>query len=692
MKPKGQLVGALLIIGLMCMVVVILMTVRSSQGSGQRPLSADAATAQSQGLLAVPSEDVLVPRHPVLGSGPQMDPANSSAALSARSGTASLLIHVLCGEGGVPVMDAHVRVWCSGAADSDAEVEERVTDAAGVASFPSVYQGRLRVTADRGVSSWLDVKAGDSKELWIMPSDSRSIAGRVASSEGGPISGAEIVLSNPSTSTRGFSMLKTGTNGDFRLECLDVSSGISARALGFAASPVVPVTGEEPIVIILQPHDTASLLGRVVSEENAPVVGAQVLIAPALRKPLFSDTGTRQTTSPDIAVRTDSHGVFEIDSLPLDPIEIRILAVGFVRLHRRLSLNPNDHSPLILRLERGARVTGIVHDVDGNALSGVYVYAQPASGMESIGVQTGADGRFEFQAVPIGEVFLHAECEDHRSGSCTAIASVMNAVPCVIVVNSGIVVRGKLLRSDQTPIDGWLVGAAAPESPGMWSTRSKTDKGGEFVLRNCPQGDFVIEVHPSEGWRFPPLARQPMTATSNRDIVVVLTEDMLPTAFVSGRLVDQAGTPLPLGHVGLSRENQTTKWLEPVQAQTGTFSVGPIPAGDYSLHCEAEGYVPIDDAVLSIHSHEMRDVGLQRLQAASYFRGFWDKNVHTDERPYEVLLRDALGKERVILSDGGVFRSGPVLPGLYTARWCSGTLWHSSDVILVASQVFSLGL
>ena len=172
---------------------------------------------------------------------------------------------------------------------------------------------------------------------------------------------------------------------------------------------------------------SSSIEPRILAADGRPLVGATVAIQRVSEQP--------QVFIQPRAMRPES-GRF--DDLVAGAYELVVVAEGYPEHRRRVpDLRPRERREVVIRLERGASLSGTVLDSDGERASGAVVALYPpatddrqrldfvvrspeadasvfsvTTSREPIATVTAPDGRFDFHGVPRGEITVLARSAD----------------------------------------------------------------------------------------------------------------------------------------------------------------------------------------------------------------------------------------------------------------------------------------
>lgn len=294
----------------------------------------------------------------------------------------------------------------------------------------------------------------------------------------------------------------------------------------------------------------------------------------------------------------DEHGNFAV-ALPALPAKLRIRAPGF----RPLALDvpaslPKE--PLVIRLEWGQQVKGILLDASGQPLEKASLLASrwiaQTEGWtpENFDLQPDADGRFEVDLPRPGEYRLRFRAEGLRSEPYARQWLTQGAVLDlgVVAFETGAGVRCRVIDEvNGTPIVGVearLVGrgtgllAQLQEGGGKTAT---SDSKGEILLTGAEPGAYRLRL------RHTKYASSSRSFDLDRGQVHDCGEvSLAPAIEVSGRVFTRGGRPLPGARVRFFEP--PADGFEPVAevlaGADGRFAGAELSAADYIVWVDRE--------------------------------------------------------------------------------------------------------
>ena len=306
--------------------------------------------------------------------------------------------------------------------DTTRPVETRPDGAFVLDSVPREPGSLVADAGERGRAATA-LAAGSGEPVTVVLAPTTTLAGRVVDAEGGgPLAGVRLLARGASG---GAFLARSGTDGGYALRGLPPQRYTLAadderfvpwtRAVALTAGR--PERQDVPLV------RGATLAGRVVAEDGAPIEGATLQLTRGGESPIQAFVRTMQGEG---AVRSGRDGSFRAKRLP--PGLRQRLDARHDEFEER-SLGGIDLSPGAARtgvtvvMRRGLSLRGVVKDEAGRPLAGADVRLSRArtlragrGGMQmsmigpgsEVRRETGADGRFEFRGLSAGEYSLAA--------------------------------------------------------------------------------------------------------------------------------------------------------------------------------------------------------------------------------------------------------------------------------------------
>lgn len=439
-----------------------------------------------------------------------------------------------------------------------------------------------------------------------------TVEGRVLGPLGEPLPNVEVVATHDPRDSTVLAKTRTDGEGMFvigRLPtdrgCIVLASlpGLTTAGDYASLSPTTPHAGLE-----LRLWEANTLRGRVVDPQGAPVVDAVVL-------------GTKDYTSfagafrpPE--TRTDAKGLFELPGVPLGDCVVRVWKPGFLLREHELVATEDKTLEVQLAPGEGTQLAVYARGLPDEVLAQttVRIYAtRRGSGFSLPSAieknSLDANGRFSMQGLPNAEWNVELAAPgytfDPRSVR-TKEGQFVHVLPFVASADGEVTLRGTLRSTDGKPLAGQTLISRTERSPSINGGRpgqTTTDAEGRFVLQaplvaNEPYSLFLVDStwalqQPTQGKRGFDLrygVRWQEKAEPARELALVAA----PAAFVTARLVDPDGKPMPFVDTELQgyRENVHPPWGAAAYATSrrdGTLEFPGVHGSDIDLRVHASG-------------------------------------------------------------------------------------------------------
>lgn len=431
-------------------------------------------------------------------------------------------------------------------------------------------------TLVRGIEpSWTAAAAADLGTLIL--ERGAALMGRVVDEEGRGIAGTAVWLFEDLRRPAEDLLLRdveaapaTHTDEDGFFTVADLDRGrrfhLLLRREGYLPAVLEAVEApprELPVVVL---ETGATLGGRLVDEDGAPVAGASIELRPAppagrLELPPLGAENRHETTS-------ENDGSYGFDTVATGLFEVTVQAEGFLRPQaREVTVPLEGRVDFVLR--RGAVLSGQVRTEDGEPLAGVRILVGDATAASD------SEGRYRVSGVPLGRQHVEAR---HRTlnGAAAEVEVDEGENTHDFVFAAGHTVRGRVVDEMRTPLAGAQVELAQLDWENRRQLQVTADEEGRFELEVADGSYKVRGMKPGYAWAELP------------DLLVV-----------AGAGVDGVELTLPLGAVvtghvrGLEPEELLSLEVlaESAGAPTrrdvvdyeGRFEIADLAAGDYVL-------------------------------------------------------------------------------------------------------------
>ena len=375
--------------------------------------------------------------------------------------------------------------------------------------------------------------AAPAKPAAQVPQAQAVIAGHVVAPDGQPVSGAQIswvvVSYSGEIQSRTLAQVASGEDGGFRFEnaaqLIAQANAAEARigraylltkADGFALA-FAPIETNATITL----RSAAKIERRFVDENGAPIsdleVRPNVLVG---RNGLLNWYPLPSSIAQLLAVRTDEDGRAIINGLaPEFEVRLQIDDARWAALsYRENTVQPGEASQIV-KLQRGAVVSGKVRYPDGKPVKGVRVGAQSSGtgGAGGSGV-TDAQGAYRLErmrpgpynvALDLGDAKL-AQDWTARARAGITLSAGQTLSEQNFTLGKGALIEGHVLSEDgKTPVVGQSVGVYGPAHPksSAWVQIAATDQKGFFQLRVPGGAQYVyLQSEPVGGFARPTTA------------------------------------------------------------------------------------------------------------------------------------------------------------------------------------------
>jgi hypothetical protein len=418
---------------------------------------------------------------------------------------------------------------------------------------PGRYRVRCAAPSVLAAEAWVDVEAGRDAVAALVLRRGRELAGTVLAPDGAPLADVRLTLSG------------AADDGTFVLRS-SVTEALAVLDRGGTApvGRLLPI-GELGVMEGPLPPIPPVPFGWLAGEGEG---GA-------------TPSGTTASSPARGGMATDAAGRFSCDALPPGRYELVAVHPDYApRLERVVVSADGPRTTVVVRLEVGCALTGVVEGEDGAPLKGAAVWvAAPAAGLAPRVWRTEDDGRFESRNLPPA-VTVRAEARGYLG---VRQDETLGGAPCaaeirLILSRGGGLVRGRVIDVRRFPVPEATVRIEPIDARARWTgegTVSRAD--GAFSLAAPASGRVrVVASHPD-------FVETSLEASAGEDVDLVLARG----GRIRGTVVDENLEPLA-AEVTVQHEGRTAAAAR--TGADGVFVAGPLATGTYDVRAAADGY------------------------------------------------------------------------------------------------------
>jgi RNA polymerase sigma factor (sigma-70 family) len=498
---------------------------------------------------------------------------------------------------GTPAAAIAVSARQEGSENPELHRREASTDAAGIAFFPRVPEGRALVVLDRGVSSPAMIDAGEEATLELVIPRGIDVLGTVEDTGGVPIPDAEVWMSWNGLLIDGTLAARSGAGGRFRLRSLRDQTLLGACAAGYRPSKPEYLGGDEGSeakVRLVLGRGAGEVAGRVVDGlTGQPLAGAFVAVGDPNSMASGGD-GTSFRIEPWArTLRTDEDGRFRFTGVAPGRASVVARTQGYSLARAEVEVRESGEESVELALLPESALQGHVLDENGAPVSGIHVLVGRGMDWLRASDRTAADGSFHIGALEAGAT-LEARVVD-RTGAWVATTEFLAVAGRTSVWEARLgqlgFLRGLVLDEAGHPLEGWRVELFDDEHGR--ADQATTDPRGSFHFEDLQPSGHGIEVFdPSTMSRYSGLfaaLRVSGVRPSTKELVLRVPAASMPSAYIVGAFLDEQGQPMPGAEVMPWHGSGGGSSPLLCEEATGRFEFGPFPPGRWRLNLTAPG-------------------------------------------------------------------------------------------------------
>lgn len=453
------------------------------------------------------------------------------------------------------------------------------------------------------------------------PARSALLRGRVLDAEGRAVAGARVLGGRSEQSAD--ELATSDVEGRFALAPEEEGPlFVHALAEGHAPSLVLrafPRASEAPELVLALRGPEAKLELFVLDADEHPLSGAGVRVGDRAM-PAFLPGGEPAWTAPAREAHTDADGRAVFGSLPEGSTDVRAQLDGYVRVKRQVDLGAGSSRTLRFVLPRGWAVEGRVLDRASRAVAGVRLWAHPPSPGRAFAVsaESDADGRFVLAGIPEPVFVVEAFAKDRgHAQSPTLEAEVGRAAVWNAVLVSNPAVTGRVVDERGGPLAEWYVLLHRPDSPETWHASARTASDGSFELRDPPEGELHLSLRTPALWDGGPVLTYGAVEAGERDLVIRVPDDRVPSAGFEARARYRSGAAAPRAVLRFRKEGDDLAWSAEVDPSDGAIRKDRLRPGPYTFELSGEGLVFEPLGSRELRPNESLDLGELELASRS---------------------------------------------------------------------------
>lgn len=544
--------------------------------------------------------------------------ARTAIAASAVDATSFFLVEVRSLARGTPVEGVVVELECEGRIEVFPKPAR--TDGLGRASF-AIQRGAVptRLRAHAGARSFAAerllvpgaAREADRPEVLFVETLRGIVRGVVRDEAGRPFPGAEVAVwwgppedlertPFPEADCSAYSDF----DGAFELEVRSTDFLLAASAPARACLTRLHGRFSEEnaptdFELVLVPAVT--IAGRMIKVDGRPAAGVVLRSEPSCSSTATAIPSVVEVGPEPIFGISDANGRFELAGATPREWSLVAFEAGLVRWRGAWAPGSGE---LVVRLEPGARLSGVIFAQDGRPASGTTVQLAGRNARRAV---TDATGRFELtELTPDARAALIARGPENQVGRIVPLAiGESGEQHFELWLQPPLPLAGNVVDTSGRPLARASIHIRAPRRnaneprlgrgtplPGADLARAHCDEQGRFRIEGLAPGELELSVRDAEG-----RDRTPASLVLPGDLAlrVVVDEPHTSCGSLSGRVVDartlrpvRSFSVLPLsGADGLLGGHE-----HHVLADSGQFELVGLPARELELRVFAPGFAP----------------------------------------------------------------------------------------------------
>ncbi len=388
---------------------------------------------------------------------------------------------------------------------------------------------------------------------------------------------------------------------------------VVARAAGYAPAmkwvEVAPAPDVTRLTMMLARG--ASLSGKVIDEEGAPIKGATV----EAKVDHYHATGA--------TAATDEAGAFTFPAMAADTYHLAASHPEMApTLSRPVTVNGRDpRRGVVITLRAGGEISGLVRHVGGGAAGGAVVHLAAHKYWEGRGIPRkhvvcDGEGKFSVGGLMRAELSLAAVHPLATSSEVRVDLRRQRKARLEITLDRNLTISGAVVDAAGQPVpQAQVTGVSTRRQISMVSHRARArafaDAGGGFVLRGLKKGGYRLHAHrPGQGYYYS--GSSVLAQSGDRDVRLVYAG----TGGVKGRVLFDDGSAPALFWVN-PRHGERRAF----RGERGEFQLDRIPARSQSLMIVGLDFKPQSAGTVQVKPGEVADVGTITVKRGRSVRG-----------------------------------------------------------------------
>lgn len=592
---KKTLAAVLLLLLLAAMVVWQVLPATTSGPMPTPPHAAPVATAAAASTTTTTARELAT--------------TAAIGAMAGMAGESRLVVRVLRTADATPIPGVPVQLLPHDGTDERLGRRFATTDDTGAATFAHLAAGTVVATLPTmaaGEPVRIPLSAGESREHTFSLAEARSLAGLVVAPDGRPVAGARVrmrPLGGSASSDQDHDAAASRDDGTFVLAVGAHVVEITASHADYARSEAIAVHAEmsaESRRLVLR-HAPVALRGYVHCDGH-PVGDARIRVAPPADQ--RRDGAVWRSDGGHLFARSNDDGRFVVDGLPAGgEAMLTVLARGMAPSTTTVSLMPGERE-VVVALRRGPVVKGQVRRDDGRPLVGASVRGGDAV------AHCDDHGRFVLDSLAAGPTTLVASGARAFAGSQRQLVLVAgDATEVEFTLAPLSLLAGRVVDEAGRPLLDLVVTAFRQQhGPNFFRVEvdaegrvddvpGRSDRSGDdgtFTIPVLAGVDYVLTLQQMGQWFTTGGKDLGPFQAPRRDLVLTVPTAGLASGFVRGRLLAANGRPLAGATLQLDDGQRLATVGQNVGGprrtpDDGTFTIGPVPARQYTLRVSASG-------------------------------------------------------------------------------------------------------